>query len=406
MWMGKIGSDRLLARRPTLRRRAHRSVALVLSLFAPLAVCLAVAGQGTQTRGAQSRATLASPEARERVRQAIPAVGLVLVRGGADDELRPRGSAVVVRKDGLVATNFHVIARDKTQRLYEELFLTFATEPGVAATATPHRYQLKAVLVNQERDLALLRILPEEGKEPSVFPFLELGDSQQLELLDEIVIIGFPEKGGTTVTVNTGVVEGKDSLDGWIKTDARLIHGNSGGAAVSGEGKLIGIPTKVVVDSDGQKAYGAVGYLRPAHLVGAMISKYQEQERVTFAVPQARPEVTTVAPAVAAASPPSASRSGPLVTVRGVVKTAEGKPVAGARVGLLPVGQEVNAATLITWGGSNAEGQFELEKPVPPGRYTLRAKAIGYEAFSVDVEVGAASPASVVIELRPLSKDE
>jgi S1-C subfamily serine protease len=245
--------------------------------------------------------------------------------------------------------------------------------------------------------------VPEEGQEPPSFTPVELGDAQKLELLDDIVIIGFPEKGGTTVTVNTGVVEGKDALDEWVKTDARLIHGNSGGAAVNGEGKLIGIPTKVVVDSDGKHSYGAVGYLRPAHLVAAMVSRYQEAEQKTVA--QVRPEVTTAAPAPSLSpNPGPAPKAGPLVTVRGVVKAADGTPVAGARVGLLRVGQEVSAQSLITWGGSNAEGRFELEKPVPPGRYTLRAKAIGYEAFSLDVEIGAGAE-PVVIELRAPSND-
>jgi S1-C subfamily serine protease len=400
MWMGKTRSNRPHAPAPSL---APRLAGLGALLLLPLVTaCLSSAQEAARSAGSRA---LASQEARERVRKVIPAVGLVLVRHGAnaDAELRPRGSAVVVRKDGLVATNLHVIARDKTARLYEDIFLSFAVEPGAAATAAPRRYRLKPVIINEARDLALLRVVAEDGREPPSFTPVELGDARKLELLDDIVIIGFPEKGGTTVTVNTGVVEGKDALDEWVKTDARLIHGNSGGAAVNGEGKLIGIPTKVVVDSDGKHSYGAVGYLRPAHLVAAMVSRYQEAEQK--AVAQVRPEVTTAAPEPSLSpNPGPAPKSGPLVTVRGVVKAADGTPVAGARVGLLRVGQEVSAQSLITWGGSNAEGRFELEKPVPPGRYTLRAKAIGYAAFSLDVEIGAGAE-PVVIELRAPSND-
>ena len=79
-------------------------------------------------------------------------------------------------------------------------------------------------------------------------PAIEIADSRSVRELDDLAIIGYPEKGGSTVTVNLGTVEGKDILENWIKTDARLIHGNSGGAAVNSRGKLIGIPTKVVVD--------------------------------------------------------------------------------------------------------------------------------------------------------------
>ncbi|HYE71902.1 MAG TPA: serine protease, partial [Blastocatellia bacterium] len=294
--MKKTRSNHLILSAHTpIQRIAFWQVSLLISI---LLICSGVA-MAQSTDRALSRNTLSSQQARERVRQVIPAVGLVLVRnsGNSEAELRPRGSAVVVRKDGLVATNFHVVARDKTQRIYEDIFLSFALEPGVAATATPRRYRLKPLLLNQERDLALLRILPEDGKELPSFHFIELGDAQSLELLDEIAIIGFPEKGGTTVTVNTGVVEGKDSLDAWIKTDARLIHGNSGGAAVNSEGKLIGIPTRVVVDSDGEKSYGAVGYLRPSYLVASMISKYQETESNTASVPDKPKVATMVAPA-------------------------------------------------------------------------------------------------------------
>lgn len=404
MVMKKTRSNHyLLSAHTQIQHAAFWQASLLISI---LLICGCVASAQSIDRALSSRNTLATPQARERVRQVIPAVGLVLVRNGgnSDADLRPRGSAVVVRKDGLVATNFHVVARDKTQRIYEDLFLTFALEPGVAATSAPRRYRLKPLLLNQERDLALLRILSEDGKELPTFQAIELGDAQKLELLDEIAIIGFPEKGGTTVTVNTGVVEGKDSLDAWIKTDARLIHGNSGGAAVNGEGKLIGIPTRVVVDSDGEKSYGAVGYLRPSYLVASMISKYQETESNSASAPD-KPKVATMVSPATDAPPTAVAKNVQLVTVRGLVKTSDGKVLAGVRVGLLNLGQELNESTLITWGGSNADGQFELEKPVPPGRYTLRAKAIGYAALSVDVEVGPAT-APIVLELRPSSQDE
>ena len=122
-----------------------------------------------------------------------------------------------------------------------------------------------------------------------LFPAVEIGDSKTVQLLDEIVIIGFPEKGGATVTISEGVIEGKDILGNWIKTDARVIHGNSGGAAVNAEGKLIGIPTKVEADDqeidkdgdgfpDAKRRYGAVGFLRPAHLVTTMIAQLADKD--------------------------------------------------------------------------------------------------------------------------------
>jgi S1-C subfamily serine protease len=341
-----------------------------------------------------------SPEVRETIKKMIPAIGLVLVRNAndPDQKLRPRGSGVIVRKDGLVITNFHVIARDRSTKTFDEIFLSLPSEASADAATASRQLKLKIVLTNQDRDLALLRVLPDKPDTPVELPFIVLGDSHKVELLDDVFIIGFPEKGGTTVTVNPGVVEGRDALDDWIKTNGRLLHGNSGGAAVNSEGKLIGVPTRVVVDSDAEKTYGSVGYLRPAHLVAAMISNYQEAE-----MKAAQKPVITVAPTPNAA-PANEARALGVMVVRGTVKSTSGKPLAGVRVGLLLVGKEVAASNLITWGGSNAEGQFTLEKPVPPGRYNLRARVVGYEAYSLDLDLSSAS-VPLTIELKPTSQE-
>jgi S1-C subfamily serine protease len=224
-----------------------------------------------------------------------------------------------------------------------------------------------------------------------------MGDSRAIRELDDLVIIGYPEKGGSTVTVNPGTIEGKDILDNWIKTDARLIHGNSGGAAVDSEGKLIGIPTKVVVDRqptdkdgdgfpDGYYNLGAVGFLRPSHIISAMLAQVGNTEKSYQNSPVADPRIAVTQSQL---------------TVSGVVRSAaDGKPIAGAAVGLVPVGtQEVSAKNILTWGYTNPDGRFLLNKLVPPGHYTLQARTFGYEMFKRDVELDR-NTAQIVIELR------
>jgi hypothetical protein len=227
------------------------------------------------------------------------------------------------------------------------------------------------------------------------FPAIEIGDSKNIRLLDDIVIIGFPEKGGASVTVNRGTVEGKDTLGKWIKTDGRLIHGNSGGAAVNTSGKLIGIPTKVVADDqlidkdndglpDNHRRYGAVGFLRPAHLISAMLAAVNEE---TSTHTPAAKQPTMLEPAVA-------------FGVLGLVRSAgDGQPIAGAVVGLVPAGEDVTEENLLAWGGTNPDGRFKLNKPIPPGRYTLRAKALGYLPYSRELEITGNLP-DLVIEMR------
>lgn len=331
--------------------------------------------------------------ARARIRKAVSSVGLVLVRNFTDpagQSPRPRGSAVVVRADGIVATNAHVIS-DKNGRVYDEILFSLSADQAAA----PRRYRLRALAISREDDLALLRVESDRPLAKSMtLPAIEIGDPKNVELLDDVVIIGFPEKGGASVTVNRGTVEGKDALGRWIKTDGRLIHGNSGGAAVNTTGKLIGIPTKVVADdqlidkdgdgvADDKRRYGAVGFLRPADLVSAMLATVSEEPAKMKAAK--RPAMPGPAAAFA---------------VLGLVRSVgDSQPIAGAVVGLVPAGEDVTEENLLAWGGTNPEGRFKLNKPIPPGRYTLRARALGYLPYSRELEI-TGDLSNLVVEMH------
>lgn len=348
----------------------------------------------------RSESTL-SPAARARVRKAVASVGLILVRNlsdGPGQKPRARGSAVVVQADGVIATNLHVITDSRSGQRYDEVLLSVSSE----GSTTSKTYRLKTLVINKSDDLALLRVESDAAgnslSKPVAFPALEIGDSKNVRLLDDIFIIGFPEKGGSTVTVNRGAVEGRDVLGRWIKTDARLIHGNSGGAAVNIEGKLIGIPTKVVaddqwIDKDGDgfpddyKRYGAVGFLKPAYLISTMLAGLSSETASQSAITKQ----------------PQLIESAALFAVQGRVESAgNGQPIAGAVVGLVPPGQDVTQDNLLAWGGTNADGRFKLNKLIPPGRYALKAKALGYLPYSRDVEI-TDKPPQLVIEMRSRS---
>jgi S1-C subfamily serine protease len=337
-----------------------------------------------------------SSTARNRIRKAVAAVGLILVRNAKDaPSPRPRGSAVIIRSDGIVVTNRHVITDARSQQTFDEIHLSLSTDEAQSALP-PKTYRLNLLLTNAKYDLALLRIKPDASgmaTRSGVFPFIELADSQAVKLLDDLIIIGYPEKGGTSVTLSEGVIEGKDTLGNWIKTDARVIHGNSGGAAVNRDGKLIGIPTKVEADDqeidkdgdgfpDAKRSYGAVGYLRPANLVATMLAKIDERDsvrRLDVPMPKAKP--------------------GNGIALRGSVRVApNGKPIVGALVGLVPLGAAtVSETNLLAWGNTNADGVFIFNRPVLPGRYTLKARSLGFELYSQDVNI---TPSSREFEIQ------
>jgi S1-C subfamily serine protease len=407
--------------KPKLKRRGG-AIVVVVAAIVTLCVIPSLGHQQKKSnaRGIQSpdKETRLSAQSRARVRQAIAAVGLLLVRNGGDDpEPRPRGSGVVVRNDGLVVTNYHVITIAKSNRLYDEIY--FSPSSDAQSPSASNFYRLKPLLSDKENDLALLRIESDrEGRslpQLTTFPTIEIGDSRAIELLEDLIVVGFPEKGGTTVTLSTGVVEGKDTIRNWIKTDARLIHGNSGGAAVDSNGKLIGIPTKVEADvqsidrngdgsPDSYRRYGAVGFLRPAYLITTMIAELDNPNARQNANQQPDPPFAKApSPSASVMKPPAPKRPSPGdVFVSGLVRSQpNSKPIAGAIVGIVPIGtMKVTEENLLAWGNSNLNGIFKLNNPIPPGKYVLRATAIGRTPYSREIEI-TQNMAQLVIEMRP-----
>jgi len=389
-------------------------IAATLSWMVLLSLVSSAKNQGRGSDGQNDRANPAAPETNAAILKAVGSVGLILVRNSGDPAglpPRPRGSGVVVRKDGIVVTNLHVISTDNSSTLYAELFFSLP-DNGMEAQLALRRYRLKPVLIKREYDLALLRVISGIDDQPlapsEALPAIEFADSRAVQLLDKVIVIGFPQGGGTSVTVNEGIVEGKDIVGNWIKTSARLIHGNSGGAAVDSKGRLIGIPTKVIIDKslipksgplpgDSAAAYqaAAVGFLRPAQLVQSLLARVETAATSSVA----RPKIAGRTEGLPQHQPSPQTPASGTVIVRGLVRAADDHhPIAGARVGLVPLGTaEVTSANLLAWGGTNADGNFELNKPTVPGRYTMKVRALGYQDFVGDVNI---DQGAVVIDLQ------
>lgn len=176
---------------------------------------------------------------------------------------RSLGSGVIVRGDGIVITNHHVI--ENAQEIKVVL------QDG-------EEYAAKVVVKDPRTDLAALKI---EAAKPS-FPHLELEDADDLLVGDLVLAIGNPFGLGHTVTM--GIVSGLARSEGGIEdfrsliqTDAPINPGNSGGPLVTLEGKIVGINTAIYSKSGGSIG---IGFAIPSNLVAPIIRAVDQGGKV------------------------------------------------------------------------------------------------------------------------------
>ncbi len=168
------------------------------------------------------------------------------------------GSGVIVTKDGIVVTNDHVVRAGGGERATIKV-----------ALADKREFDAKLLLSDKRTDLAVLKIVG-DGRE---FPFLEMDDSDAIEVGDLVLAIGNPFGVGQTVT--SGIVSalartGVKNSDGqyFIQTDAAINPGNSGGALVDMNGRLVGINSMIYSRSGGSLG---IGFAIPSNLVRPFI---------------------------------------------------------------------------------------------------------------------------------------
>jgi len=164
------------------------------------------------------------------------------------------GSGTIISADGLILTNCHVAnpaAMWGSDYDYDVLVVAITTRSDDPPTPT---YLAEVAQYDPQLDLAVIRLtgyLDGSRFDPERLnlPYLELGDSDDLEIGDNVTIFGYPGIGGETITLTSGNVSGFSKESGvsgraWIKTDATIAGGNSGGTAVDDNGILIGVPTQ------------------------------------------------------------------------------------------------------------------------------------------------------------------
>jgi serine protease Do len=153
------------------------------------------------------------------------------------------GSGFLIDAKGIVLTNFHVV--DGADHVTVQL------KDG-------RKFTSRDIKGDKKTDLAIVRIsAPDQGP----LPYLELGDSEAMEIGDRVLAVGAPF--GLTGSVTLGIVSAKgrsglamNMYEDFIQTDAAINPGNSGGPLVNLEGKAIGINSAIKSRSGGFQGVG------------------------------------------------------------------------------------------------------------------------------------------------------
>ncbi len=178
-----------------------------------------------------------------------------------------KGSGCLVSRDGYILTNLHVIKNynDKVSRdIYIAVNRSYSEPPE-------ELFKARVVETEEGADLALLRIdsglygqpIPFAGD----FPHFSVGHGS-VKPGQPISILGYPGVGGTgsraSISLTTGIVSGFENTKAgsYIKTDAEINSGNSGGAAIDVYFNLIGLPTVIIGEDSGQ-----IGYITPVSAI-------------------------------------------------------------------------------------------------------------------------------------------
>lgn len=157
------------------------------------------------------------------------------------------GSGVIIREDGYVVTNNHVIANSDE--------IVVALQDGRESFA-------EVVGTDPETDIAVLKV------NLNSLPTITLASSQEIAVGDVVLAIGNPFGVGQTVTMGIVSATGRNQLglttfEDFIQTDAAINPGNSGGALINAYGNLIGINTAIFSKSGGSQG---IGFAIPSQL--------------------------------------------------------------------------------------------------------------------------------------------
>lgn len=187
-------------------------------------------------------------------------------------EQRASGSGVIISEDGYIVTNNHVVSDGKD-----------GVADEITVTLNENKKTYKARLVDRDpsSDLAVLKI------DGTGFPYMLYGNSDDTKLGQWVLAVGYPLTLEATVTA--GIISAKGRTIGinsrqsnspveyFIQTDAAVNQGNSGGALINTDGKLIGINSAILAPNG---TYAGYSFAIPVNLVKKIVNDLIEFGKV------------------------------------------------------------------------------------------------------------------------------
>lgn len=206
-------------------------------------------------KDAKTNDSYTAAKASEKVSDSV--VGILCYSDDAPDQAdtttaSSQGSGIIFSQDGYVITNAHVIGNSKT---------AYAIR---VVTSDGKEYKAGVVGYDSRTDIAVLKMDDAKGLTPATF-----GDSSQLEVGQDIIVVGNPGGLDYQNTTTKGVISALDrklstsSLTKYIQTDAAINPGNSGGPLVNYYGQVVGITTSKIVS----ETYEGMGFAIPSQTV-------------------------------------------------------------------------------------------------------------------------------------------
>ena len=183
-------------------------------------------------------------------------------QGNPHRTVEARGSGFIISTDGLVVTNNHVVKGATS--------VSVTLDDGTTLPA-------KVIGRDPRTDLALLRVKP-TGK----LPFIQLGESDDVQPGQWVIAVGNPFGLGGTVTAGIVSARGRDigegPYDSFLQIDAPINRGNSGGPLFTQDGKVVGVNTAILSPSGGSIG---IGFAIPSDVVRNVVAQLQAHGRVT-----------------------------------------------------------------------------------------------------------------------------